>query len=81
MNRRADGTDQRAIIGAITAMGTSLGMLTIAEGVETSEQLAGIRSVGCNSVQGYIFSKPVAKDAVNGIIADFATRHSQPQAA
>ena len=34
-------------------------MTTIAEGVETSEELAQIRAEGCDAVQGYFFSRPV----------------------
>ena len=62
---------QSAIVRAITALGTSLGMATIAEGVETPEQLARIRGEGCSSVQGYLFSRPVPVDQVAGLIAQF----------
>jgi EAL domain-containing protein (putative c-di-GMP-specific phosphodiesterase class I) len=37
-------------------------MQTIAEGVETSEQLELLRLLGCNEVQGYYFSKPLPVD-------------------
>ena len=36
----------------------------IAEGVEKSEQVKIIQALGCESVQGYIFSKPVAADEI-----------------
>ncbi|MGI4795759.1 MAG: putative bifunctional diguanylate cyclase/phosphodiesterase [Janthinobacterium lividum] len=65
-----------AIIRAITALGVSLGMSTIAEGVETSDQLARIRTEGCTSVQGYLFSKPVPSAQVDALIADFASRRT-----
>jgi diguanylate cyclase (GGDEF)-like protein/PAS domain S-box-containing protein len=52
-----------AIIRAVTRLGGNLGMTTIAEGVETSEQLEILRAEGCNQVQGYLFSPPrPAKD-------------------
>jgi len=71
-----DIAGQNAIIRAITALGVSLGMSTIAEGVETSDQLARIRTEGCTSVQGYLFSQPVPVEQVASLIADFAARHS-----
>ncbi len=70
-----DAAGQNAIIRAITALGVSLGMSTIAEGVETSDQLARIRAEGCTSVQGYLFSKPVPVDQVDALIIEFAARH------
>ncbi|MHB9103295.1 MAG: putative bifunctional diguanylate cyclase/phosphodiesterase [Sulfuricella sp.] len=51
--------DDKAIVGAIISLANSLGMQTIAEGVETEEQLAFLREKGCNEVQGYYFSKPL----------------------
>ena len=48
-----------AIIRAVSGLGRSLGMTTIAEGVETPEQMARIRAEGCTEIQGYLISKPV----------------------
>jgi diguanylate cyclase (GGDEF)-like protein/PAS domain S-box-containing protein len=50
--------DSMAIVRAVTGLGKSLGISTTAEGVETSEQLALLRSEGCTEVQGYLFSPP-----------------------
>jgi EAL domain-containing protein (putative c-di-GMP-specific phosphodiesterase class I) len=43
-------------------MGKALGMSVIAEGVETAEQLAVLRSLGCDQVQGYLIAKPLPAD-------------------
>jgi diguanylate cyclase (GGDEF)-like protein len=55
----ASKPDGEAIIRAIAGLGKSLGMTTVAEGVETSEQMQRIRLEGCTDVQGYLISKPV----------------------
>jgi diguanylate cyclase (GGDEF)-like protein/PAS domain S-box-containing protein len=54
--------EDKAIVGAIISLASSLGMLTIAEGVETEGQLAFLREKGCNEVQGYHFSKALAAE-------------------
>ncbi len=74
VNNTGDAAGQNAIIRAITALGVSLGMATIAEGVETPDQLLRIRAEGCTSVQGYLFSRPVPLDQVDGLIAAFPGR-------
>ena len=51
--------DDKAIVTAIINMASSLGIQTIAEGVETAGQLAFLRLQGCDEVQGYYFSKPL----------------------
>lgn len=53
-----DANDQE-IICAIIAMAHSLGLVVIAEGVETKTQLNFLRRAGCDQIQGYFFSKPV----------------------
>jgi EAL domain-containing protein (putative c-di-GMP-specific phosphodiesterase class I) len=55
-----DDRDDLAICTAVIAMGHALGMNVIAEGVETPEQLAVLRSLGCDQVQGYLFAKPMS---------------------
>jgi EAL domain-containing protein (putative c-di-GMP-specific phosphodiesterase class I) len=52
----SDREDCIAIIKAVAGLGTSLGMATTAEGVETPEQLRLVREQGCTEIQGYYFS-------------------------
>jgi diguanylate cyclase (GGDEF)-like protein len=47
-----------AILRSVVALGTSLGIATTAEGVETSEQLERVRAEGCTEVQGFIIGAP-----------------------
>ncbi len=51
--------DSAAIVSAIAGLGRSLDIETTAEGVETAEQLALLRSAGCQLAQGFLFSRPV----------------------
>jgi EAL domain-containing protein (putative c-di-GMP-specific phosphodiesterase class I) len=60
--------DDAAIVSAIIAISHSLGLKVVAEGVETAEQLAFLRSLGCDGAQGYYFSRPVAADAFGQLL-------------
>ena len=57
-----DDADDKAIVSAIINLASSLGLHTIAEGVETAGQLAYLRLQGCDEVQGYYFSVPLPMD-------------------
>ena len=60
-----DNAESLAIIRAVVAMAQSLEMSTTAEGVETAEEAALIRELGCNKIQGYYFGRPMeASDAL-----------------
>ncbi|MDO9488740.1 MAG: EAL domain-containing protein, partial [Sphingomonadaceae bacterium] len=58
-----------AIVKAMTGLAAALHMETTAEGVEQEAQVAVLRGLGCNSVQGYLFSKPVPAAQVAGLLA------------
>lgn len=55
-----DNLDSSDIVAAIIAMARSLSIGVIGEGVETIEQLDFLRRHGCDSMQGYYFSKPIS---------------------
>lgn len=55
--------DDRAIVVTIINLARSMGMRTIAEGVETLEQLALLRALGCDEIQGYLLSRPLPQAA------------------
>jgi len=57
------GERQDKVIRAIVALGSGLGVKTTAEGIEDEEQLAYLRSLGCDIGQGYLLGKPMPADA------------------
>jgi diguanylate cyclase (GGDEF)-like protein/PAS domain S-box-containing protein len=52
--------NDRALVSAAVSMGKQLGLVVVAEGVETDEQLACLQAQGCDVAQGYHFGRPVA---------------------
>lgn len=57
-----NNNDSATIVSAILAMAKEMNIKTLAEGVETVEQLEFLIEKNCNFVQGYYFSKPIAAD-------------------
>jgi EAL domain-containing protein (putative c-di-GMP-specific phosphodiesterase class I) len=68
-----EGQDSIAIVRAVTGLGSSLGIATTAEGVETEAQLAQLRSEGCTEVQGYLFSKPIPASEIVSLLRRLET--------
>ncbi|MBV8819160.1 MAG: bifunctional diguanylate cyclase/phosphodiesterase [Acidobacteriaceae bacterium] len=67
---------KRAIVRAITAMGHSLGVRTVAEGVEEHEQMERLKHDGCSVVQGYLYGRPVPVSEVPAVISKlYRVRH------
>jgi EAL domain-containing protein (putative c-di-GMP-specific phosphodiesterase class I)/GGDEF domain-containing protein len=65
-------TDDVAIAKTIMAMAQALGLTTVAEGVETAEQLELLNSLGCDQIQGYFFSRPLPPEE----FLDFCRTHA-----
>lgn len=62
--------DDAAISSAIIALAHGMKLEVIAEGVETESQLSFLRSHGCDAIQGYYFSRPVAPDQMEQLLRD-----------
>jgi diguanylate cyclase (GGDEF)-like protein len=69
-----------AMIRAITTLANALGMETLAEGVEDIAQFEVLEREGCQNIQGYLFSRPVAANAVAGLLRDGAGYQRQLRA-
>jgi EAL domain-containing protein (putative c-di-GMP-specific phosphodiesterase class I) len=59
VTKMSDSKDSAELVRTIVNMAHNLGMKVVAEGVETAEQYTLLRALGCEYVQGYLFSKPV----------------------
>jgi EAL domain-containing protein (putative c-di-GMP-specific phosphodiesterase class I) len=60
--------DDKAIVTAIVAMARSLDVEVVAEGVETEEQLAELKRLGCHRAQGYLLARPMNAVAVTKLL-------------
>ena len=65
-----ENSQDEAIAGLVIDLAHALGMRAIAEGVETVEQLARLRGMGCDQGQGSYFWKPLTSEAVTALLAD-----------
>ncbi|MEA2478414.1 MAG: hypothetical protein QOJ07_336, partial [Thermoleophilaceae bacterium] len=63
-NNEEDGR----IVAAVVDLAANLGLRSIAEGVETAEQLARLRELGCNQAQGFLVGRPLPAEAVSGAL-------------
>jgi diguanylate cyclase (GGDEF)-like protein len=63
-----------AIVRAVVGLSSSLGITTIAEGVETKEQLASVTAEGCNEFQGYLISWPKPAADVERLLGELVPR-------
>jgi diguanylate cyclase (GGDEF)-like protein len=80
----ANGAEASTVARAITKLGHSLGLETVAEGIEEPEQQAAISAMGCHQGQGYHFARPLDADAITQLLDDHSPSDShlainQPQ--
>ena len=65
----ADNPNDRSLVRTIIAMGRSLGLDMVAEGVESVHQLQVLSDLGCSKAQGFLISHPVPPDAMRSTVA------------
>ena len=71
-----DTTDHN-LVAAIVGLAHSLGLHAVAEGIESEEQLAMVRELGCDSAQGYLVSPPIAPSALPDWVRAYVGRSAQ----
>jgi len=71
-----ESKDDEAIVEAIIAMAHSLQLKVVAEGVETKEQYDFLRTLGCDQIQGYYFSKPIPSNEIVMLLYKTMTREA-----
>ena len=64
----AANSPDSALVAAAIAMGRALEMEVIAEGIETREQVADLRELGCPLGQGYLFARPLPPEELDGLL-------------
>ena len=58
------------ITRAIVELASTLGLLTVAEGIETTQQQEHVSALGCDLAQGYLFSRPIDAEAVRALVGE-----------
>jgi len=71
-----ESPQSRKIVAAVVALGQSLGLRTIAEGIENNEQRDLLSGQGCNIGQGWLFGKPALAEELPALVAQYS-RHSE----
>ena len=62
LSNNCEDEKERIVLESIFYFAERLHLMTVAEGVETKEQLGFLRTVSCKKIQGYLFAKPLSKD-------------------
>ena len=70
----ADHSDEWAFASAIVALGRTLGLTIVAEGIESNGQLDRLRALGCELGQGYLFGRPSDAESTYAFLADGGAR-------
>jgi len=66
----ADGEEGAAVASAMIALGATLGLETVAEGIEHAEQLERLRDLRCDKGQGFYLARPLERDGIDALLAE-----------
>ena len=71
-------SESQALAHTLIRLGQALGLQTLAEGVEHRDQVQALRAEGCDLVQGFLFARPLAADAVEALLDEDAGSPGAP---
>lgn len=74
IDRISSNQENGAVAMAVVSLARSFGLISIAEGVETQEQLDALKMRGCDTIQGYFISKPLDSQEFYGFLTDTAVK-------
>jgi diguanylate cyclase len=74
----AENSVDLAIVRAVIDLASALGISSVAEGVETKDQLAGLRTLGCQVGQGFYFSHPLRAEEFDELLTRQFARNGRP---
>lgn len=77
VTKLGDGKEAELIVNAIVELSVSLNVQTVAEGIETEQQAAILRSMNCAIGQGFLFGQPAPLGVANSLIAEQINAHSK----
>ena len=69
VSRMSDDSTDRELVAAVVGMGRALNLLVVAEGIETEEQAAVLRELGCGFGQGFLYARPLPADELDRVLA------------
>ena len=81
MHGIAGDAEESSLGRAVVHIAKTLDLETAAEGIETAEELAALKSLGCRFGQGFLFSKPLPLDELEALIASPASDEDRAAAA
>jgi diguanylate cyclase (GGDEF)-like protein/PAS domain S-box-containing protein len=74
----AESAVDSAIVRAVIDLAAAIGISTVAEGVETIDQVTGLKMLGCQVAQGFYFSRPLGVEAFDALLARHFARTAKP---
>jgi EAL domain-containing protein (putative c-di-GMP-specific phosphodiesterase class I) len=76
----AESPVDSAIVRAVIDLANAIGISTVAEGVETTDQVTGLRNLGCRVAQGFYFSQPLRAEEFDNLLSSHFAGNEAPAA-